>query len=331
MSRPNKKQQKKEQARQYSEQNRINNEIKIQQTIGIDENNPYHGPKAPDSVDRILNDHYNNLGPDFDNMIYSVDNSVYKKSWADINKQKVNLSVEDFDIKYNDLEFSTNESLNDFFIRALDEGNDFQTINARINKGFRKGKITEDEYNMAKKMLNNNKDYINNLFYTRKVASETTEQIVKNTAEEVVSEGTEDIGNQYLKRALSGRNINALMNLGFAVSDYNEARNSGDGVLKAGVKAGAQFVAGEMLGGWMFPIMFTKQLPTLAISTIQTTQNITRKMNSTTRIQTFGEAHFQDTQQLATMRQSGMELAKMSQYNLQQAIMGNEAQYMHRL
>lgn len=154
---------------------------------------------------------------------------------------------------------------------------------------------------------------------------------IKQTTSEIVEQSTEEVGNQYLKRALSGRNLNALMNLGFAFSDYNEARNAGDGVLKAGVKAGAQFVAGEMLGGWMFPVMLAKQLPTLAVSAVETTQNITRKMNSTARIQTFGEAQFQDTQQLATMRQAGMELAKMSQYNLQQSIMGNEAQYMHRL
>lgn len=157
------------------------------------------------------------------------------------------------------------------------------------------------------------------------------ELTLNNTINKSIQEGAEDVGNQYLKRALSGRNLNALMNLGFAFSDYNEARNAGDGVLKAGVKAGAQFVAGEMLGGWMFPVMLAKQLPTLAVSAVETTQNITRKMNSTARIQTFGEAQFQDTQQLATMRQAGMELAKMSQYNLQQSIMGNEAQYMHRL
>lgn len=157
------------------------------------------------------------------------------------------------------------------------------------------------------------------------------ELTLNNTINKSIQEGAEDVGNQYLKRALSGRSINALMNLGFAVSDYNESRNSGDGVLKAGAKAGTLFVAGEMLGGWMMPVMLAKQLPTLAVSGIEATQNITRKMNSTARIQTFGEAQFQDTRQLATMRQAGMELAKMSQYNLQQSIMGNEAQYMHRL
>jgi hypothetical protein len=55
-----------------------------------------------------------------------------------------------------------------------------------------------------------------------------------------------------------------------------------------------------------------------------------RKMNSAANSQVFGGAQFQDTQQLATMRQSGMEMAKMAQYNLQQTLMGNEASYLHR-
>lgn len=147
----------------------------------------------------------------------------------------------------------------------------------------------------------------------------------------VRNQNTAELGNSYLKKALSGRNLNALLNIGLSINDYNEARNAGDGVVKAGVKAGAQFVAGEMLGAWMMPVMLAKNLPSMAVSAVETTQNVTRKMNSATRIQTFGEVQFQDTQQLATMRQAGMEMAKMSQYNLQQAIMGNEAQYMRRL
>lgn len=151
------------------------------------------------------------------------------------------------------------------------------------------------------------------------------------TTNTMINEGTDDLAKSHLKKALSGRNLNALLNIGFAMNDYHEARNAGDGVLKAGVKAGAQFVAGEALGMWMMPVMMAKSVPTLAISAVETAQTVTRKMNSINRTQVFGEAQFQDTQQLATMRQAGMEMAKMSQYNLQQAIMGNEAQYMHRL
>lgn len=221
---------------------------------------------------------------------------------------------------------------------VFDNQEDFLTAKARLTEKYN-NKTTRSVLNRP-----NTAEGVNRLkgkslkFHTTKnaygISSKANGEIVGtvyDTTSRTVAEGAEDVGNQYLKRALSGRSINALMNLGFAVSDYNESRNSGDSVLKAGAKAGTLFVAGEMLGGWMMPVMLAKQLPTLAVSGIEATQNITRKMNSTARIQTFGEAQFQDTQQLATMRQAGMELAKMSQYNLQQSIMGNEAQYMHRL
>ena len=221
---------------------------------------------------------------------------------------------------------------------VFDNQEDFLTAKARLTEKYN-NKTTRSVLNRP-----NTAEGVDRLkgkslkFHTTKnaygISSKANGEIVGtvyDTTSRTVAEGAEDVGNQYLKKALSGRNLNALMNLGFAVSDYNESRNSGDGVLKAGAKAGTLFVAGEMLGGWMMPVMLAKQLPTLAVSGIEATQNITRKMNSTARIQTFGEAQFQDTQQLATMRQAGMELAKMSQYNLQQSIMGNEAQYMHRL
>lgn len=160
---------------------------------------------------------------------------------------------------------------------------------------------------------------------------DTEGNITQKVTKTVVNEGTDNLAKSHLKKALSGRNLNALLNIGMTMNDYHEARNAGDGVLKAGVKAGAQFVAGEALGMWMMPVMMAKSVPTLAISAVETAQTVTRKMNSVSRTQVFGEAQFQDTQQLATMRQAGMELARMSQYNLQQAIMGNEAQYMHRL
>ena len=57
---------------------------------------------------------------------------------------------------------------------------------------------------------------------------------------------------------------------------------------------------------------------------------MSRSMNSMSKRQVFGDAQFMDTQQLATMRQSGMELAKMSQYRLEQTLMGNEAKYLHK-
>lgn len=260
------------------------------------------------------------------------------------------------------------EALNENKVRdivsdAVNNNSNINEAQTYLNRAANKKKITVDELHKAKNFLRENKrDYyptelkdiklkpgeealrlksIENGNLHHKVYNPTTGEKVKlnqkyfkHSAEEVIediSRGSDNLGKNHLKKALSGRNLNALVNLGFSIVDYKDARESGDGVLKAGAKAGAQFVAGEMLGFWMMPVALAKSAPTMAVKAFETTQSITRNMNSATRLQTFGEAQFQDTQQLATMRQAGMELAKMSQYNLQQAIMGNEAQYMHKL
>lgn len=280
----------------------------------------------------VVDDYKNSYEEMMENLTYTTNSnsSLYMSAMEEAKANAANkpsLTAEDFNMTEG-LKYSEDEKLNEFFDRALAEGNNYEQINARINAGFRgkgnpENKLTEEQFRLAKRTLEENEDFIRSLGSS---SDDVVKQVVKGT-----SEGISETGNPYLKQVFTGRNLGALLNLGFAVSDYNEARNAGDGVIKAGAKAGAQFVAGEMLGGWMMPVMLAKQVPTMAISAIETTQTVTRKMNSTSRIQTFGEAQFQDTQQLATMRQAGMELAKMSQYNLQQSIMGNEAQYMHRL
>lgn len=155
---------------------------------------------------------------------------------------------------------------------------------------------------------------------------EATEQATKQSAKE----GIEELGESNLKKIFNKRSIGIGLNAFFAVSDYKNAREEGKGVIAAAGKSAGLFIAGEALGGAMFPVMLASAAPKVAVSAMEGMQKMTRQMNSVQRIQTFGEAHFQDTNQLATMRQAGMELAKMSQYNLQQSVMGNEAQYMHR-
>ena len=163
------------------------------------------------------------------------------------------------------------------------------------------------------------------------VAQEATEEATEKATREAVEEGIEELGPSNLKKIFNKRVFNIGLNAAFAISDYKDARDSGKGVVSSAVKAGALFAAGEVLQGAMLPVMLAGSIPKMAVGAIETTQRMTRQMNNMQRIQTFGESYFQDTQQLATMRQAGMELAKMSQYNLQQSIMGNEAQYMHKL
>lgn len=335
MARPNKKkQEQQDKIKKQQELNRLKNEREIQHSIGKDYLNPYHGPHIPDETDNIINK-FNNNAPDFDNFTYSKDESIYNESWSDVNKKTSTLSIDDFVEQpeiLKELELSSDEVLNDYLLRKTEAGLSYEDMKTEMNRGRRDGTLTEEQWALGKEYLDKNKDYINSQSaQVKQTVKNGTEDTLEKVAKEGIEEGSEVLENTYLKKALSGRNINALVNLGFAVSDYNEARNAGDGVVKAGVKAGAQFVAGEALGMWMMPVMALKAAPSMVVSGAEALQNTTRKMNSTSRIQTFGEAQFHDTQQLATMRQAGMEMAKMSQYNLQQSIMGNEAQYMHRL
>lgn len=124
-----------------------------------------------------------------------------------------------------------------------------------------------------------------------------------------------------------GEAINVISTIG----TYKDARKQGKGVVSSIASAAGTFVKGELLGFWgSLGWEAAKGIPKLAIKGAETLYKENRKMNSAANQQIFGGAQFQDTQQLATMRQSGMEMAKMAQYNLQQTLMGTEATHLHR-
>lgn len=185
-------------------------------------------------------------------------------------------------------------------------------------------KFSKKDYEAVEEYISTHTDDIN--FKHKK--SKATQKAIEEATEKAAKENLEKSS---MKRIFNKRTFGIVANGYFAISDYKEAREEGKGVIGAGLKSAGLFVAGEALGGAMVPIMLAKSAPSMAVSAIEGMQRMTREMNSMSRLQTFGDAQFQDTQQLATMRQAGMELAKMSQYNLQQSIMGNEAQSMHRL
>lgn len=207
---------------------------------------------------------------------------------------------------------------------------DFDTINKEVKAGT--FSPTNSETTSTTKNKNTGES---NSSKKRKqkaqVAQEATEEAAEKATKKTVKEGIDELGPSNLKKIFNKRVFDIGLNAAFAISDYKDARDSGKGVVGSAVKAGALFAAGEVLQGAMFPVMLASSIPKMTVGAIETTQKMTRQMNNMQRIQTFGESYFQDTQQLATMRQAGMELAKMSQYNLQQSIMGNEAQYMHKL
>ena len=124
--------------------------------------------------------------------------------------------------------------------------------------------------------------------------------------------------------------VTTIGNVAFAVSDYKDARRQGHGVISSAMRAGTQFAIGELMGIYTPLFYLAKDAPGMIVKGTEMLYRENRKMNSAANNQVFGGAQFQDTQQLATMRQSGMEMAKMAQYNLQQTLMGQEASFLHR-
>lgn len=113
-----------------------------------------------------------------------------------------------------------------------------------------------------------------------------------------------------------------------AYGDYSSARKEGKGKLTSLARAGTEFAIGELMGGWYLPYQLAKVVPSAAVGGLEGMSKMQRSMNKTSRQAPFQNASFKDYNQAMTMRQAGMQMAQASKYNLQQAIMGNEAQYL---
>lgn len=113
-----------------------------------------------------------------------------------------------------------------------------------------------------------------------------------------------------------------------AYSDYKDARDQGRGKLASVAKAGTEFALGELMGGWYIPYQLAKAAPSAVVGGLEGAAKMQRSMNKTSRQVPFQNATFKDYSQAMTMRQAGMQMAQASRYNLQQTLMGNEAQYL---
>lgn len=78
-------------------------------------------------------------------------------------------------------------------------------------------------------------------------ASNTAENVAEQIAKESVEESAEEVAKNLKKSTM--RNLGHVMNLGFAVSDFKDAREAGKSTGASLVHAGAEFAKGELLGG----------------------------------------------------------------------------------
>jgi hypothetical protein len=139
------------------------------------------------------------------------------------------------------------------------------------------------------------------------------------------------MNSKLLGKALTPGNVLTVgMDAWVGVSTFNEAKDKGNGTLMSAAKAGGEVFLNHALGmGAYMGLMALPAVPKLGIQAYEGLAKMSRSMSNPARNNPFAGANFMDSQQAYTMRQAGMKLAKASKYNQQQAMLGNEAQYMH--
>ena len=157
----------------------------------------------------------------------------------------------------------------------------------------------------------------------------------KETMERKITSANKGLDAQIKGWSGKGLTLNKAVSIGFsakaAIDKYKEAKAEGKSTGSAIVRAGASAVAAEVLGPIGSTALSAAQAaPKLAAEGASALYSEYRRMNSASNFVPLGGVNFQDSQELATMRQSGMELAKMAQYNLEQSLMGAEAKHLHR-
>ncbi len=140
-----------------------------------------------------------------------------------------------------------------------------------------------------------------------------------------------DIVERGLAKLKKASKLDIAMSTVGAISKYKDSRKQGRGVMSSAARAGVDFAASQLMGpGLYMGLTAFRAAPKALVTGAMYLQNEVRQMNTASRFRVFGDASFQDSDQLATMRQSGMEMAKMANYNLEQTLMGNEARYLHK-
>lgn len=136
------------------------------------------------------------------------------------------------------------------------------------------------------------------------------------------------IGKELMNYA-SHNKLNIGMGAYFGYDTYSEDRNEGHGMAYSLADAALE-AALPMIS---MPAYIAYEALSNADMLVQGYDSMEKWSRQVAREQSnraFASAHFNDTEQGYTMRQRGMAIAQRSKYNMEQAMMGNEAKYMMR-
>ena len=142
-----------------------------------------------------------------------------------------------------------------------------------------------------------------------------------------MSESVEQgIASKIMKNAGLGTVLNGI----FTLNDYKTAKEQGYSTGASIAKAAGTNIMMNVIGPGKYTMMqLGMELPSLAVKGYEALSQQARAMSIMGTNKPFQNSTFVDTQQNYTMRQAGMQLAKASQYNTQQAMLGQEANFLH--
>lgn len=115
---------------------------------------------------------------------------------------------------------------------------------------------------------------------------------------------------------------------GVGMLSYNQARDEGKSAAGAAAKGVFDgFVIDKIGPGKVAVAKALAATPSVAVNSYYALDQQRRRMGRMGNNLPFETANFVNTQQAHTMRQAGLQMAQQSQFNRQQAMLGNEAQY----
>ena len=129
--------------------------------------------------------------------------------------------------------------------------------------------------------------------------------------------------------------VGDIFNIGigayFSADTYSEAREAGASPVGASLSAVGDFALSNLLGWKSYLGMnIIPAAGSLAVDLYDGINAYGRNLDRMGNAMPFINSTFVDTQQTYTMRQAGMNLARQSKYNIQQAMMGDEARMTYR-
>lgn len=128
-----------------------------------------------------------------------------------------------------------------------------------------------------------------------------------------------------------GKIVSVGMGGVFSAQEYSRLREEGHGAIAS--FAGAAFDFGLSTTMGVVPYMAfsaVRGAGELAVSGMNAYSQYSRDLQRQNLNIPFANSTFIDSPQIQTMRQAGLALARQSKARTQEAMMGNEAQYLHR-